>query len=306
MKIFEKYLANNSINAVDVGARNGMLDLGVLSKYTNYYAFEPNNEEYQKLKDGKTDLQVFLGVELPEFKSTKIYPFALSDFDGEVEINITKGVGASSILKPNTTLLDKFKLDNFSDGFKIVDKLMVPCHTINKLINDEELEEIDYLKLDTQGNEFEILSVIENYKKILLIKTEVEFIEQYKNQKLYVDIHTLLVKNGFEQIDIKYSGENKPGCSKDRLEGRQLMWGDAYYINTSVISEMSQVRQILILIFLGFHDIAYRVNCDNELLNEMEFSEIVNLYYKTGFTWKQKLLKVIKDKLSLDIRKSRT
>src|SRR4029078_7492374 len=61
------------------------------------------------------------------------------------------------------------------------------------------ITDVDVLKLDTQGTEFEILAsssrVLEH---VLLVETEVEFVELYKGQKLAFDFEKAMHEKGFE------------------------------------------------------------------------------------------------------------
>ena len=52
--------------------------------------------------------------------------------------------------------------------------------TINNLLSDLNINNLDYLKIDTQGAELEILKGLGNYRP-LLIKIEAHFFSMYKN-----------------------------------------------------------------------------------------------------------------------------
>ena len=93
------FLNDLPINIVDVGARNGMSLLGDLSQFCNLYAFEANPEEYQKLIDNKTDLQLS-GGKLPVFRQTNYFCKAITDkVDQKLDFFITKNPNASGMEK---------------------------------------------------------------------------------------------------------------------------------------------------------------------------------------------------------------
>lgn len=74
-------------------------------------------------------------------------------------------------------------------------------------MDQNELDFIDFIKLDTQGTEQEILKSAADKlkdKRIGLIYSEVTFIEAYKNQNLFSDPEIYLRKHGYEFIDCKY------------------------------------------------------------------------------------------------------
>ena len=88
-----------------------------------------------------------------------------------------------------------------------------------------EIEIIDELKLDTQGTEYEILEGCGNIlNKVKTITCEVEHIELYKNQKLYLDVDKYLKSYGFEFY--KWNRQVK--------WGKDLIFGDAVYVNKNL------------------------------------------------------------------------
>ena len=56
----------------------------------------------------------------------------------------------------------------------------INCDTINNLLSELNLKNLDYLKIDTQGAELEILKGLGNYKP-LLVKIEAHIFSMYKD-----------------------------------------------------------------------------------------------------------------------------
>jgi FkbM family methyltransferase len=201
----------------DVGARSGIEDpWSLFQDFLEISSFEPDREEYESLLAQKSGID-------------KIYPLALSRESGNISLNLTKSRGCSSLFKPNS----KF-LKNFPDAerFEIEETVKVEATTINDLSNDKTLSSIDFIKIDVQGAELDILKGGDKFlsENILGMQLEVEFQPIYLNQPLFPEVDTY-VKNtfGLQIQDLKksywkYSEGINIGSSKG-----QLVFGDALY-----------------------------------------------------------------------------
>ena len=80
----------------------------------------------------------------------------------------------SSLYEPNEELLD------FYNGFKVAklkEKKEIETITLDDFINKEKIEDIDFIKIDVQGAELDVLKGATNtIKNVLKIVCEVEFI----------------------------------------------------------------------------------------------------------------------------------
>jgi len=89
-------------------------------------------------------------------------------------------------------------------NFNVIEKRKVKTHRLEEI---KGINKIDAIKLDTQGSELDILKGFEKkIKEVLIIESEVEFIELYKNQPLFSDLQKFLKKNNFilhKLIDIE-------------------------------------------------------------------------------------------------------
>lgn len=153
------------------------------SSKTTYHLFEPR-------EDSAMD-------EVKLEKNIKVYPFALSDYEGNGVLNITRKLSCSSFLEPNLELIKKIQPYNW-DRFEVVKKLNVKVNRLDNILDSDT--EIHELKIDTQGSELKILKgcgdLLKNVTKIIC---EVEHVELYKNQPLFSDISDYL-----ESFDFKF------------------------------------------------------------------------------------------------------
>jgi FkbM family methyltransferase len=149
----------------DVGARNASFDLTRLHADSCIVAFEPNPAEFERMK--RTAARVETGAVLT-------FPTALATESGTISLNISRRVGASSTLMPNAQFLSRFKGDAYHEMAEITDVVDVPATTLSAVAEDIGINHIDFLKLDTQGNEYYILAAAGSFlRRVSVIKDEV-------------------------------------------------------------------------------------------------------------------------------------
>ena len=109
--------------------------------FVRVMSFEPDAEEHARLlaKQRVGDLCL---------------PTALFSTKGEIEINLTKARGSSSIYKPNMKFLSQY---TDAARFTVEKKISVECDTLDHLTAAEKIPKIDFIKLDVQGAELDIL-----------------------------------------------------------------------------------------------------------------------------------------------------
>jgi len=210
----------SSFTLVDVGAMGGIPEKWKsLVGSIDIIAFEPDEREFSKLKD---------------HKNIRYYKNVLHSASDEVVFHISSDPGKSSIYKPNTRFLSQF--ENVS-RFDIVDRKIFPkdqVKSLNSVVEDNQINDVDFIKIDVQGNE---LAVLEGCQKNVLpklfgIQLEVEFIEHYENQPVFRDIDKFLSENGFQLVDLCRSYWKRKDYYDYPGKG-QLTFGDALYFRTA-------------------------------------------------------------------------
>lgn len=136
-----------------------------------------------------------------------LYEIAISEKEGMVDFNVYDNCLDLSSLKDIdldivNTLPDTY--ESIKQGINDLSfhKVSCPSLTLNTLCQMENIDKIDILKLDTQGNEYEILnSINENLlKNIAIIYIETSIPNKqclYKNQESFKKIYELLLMNNF-------------------------------------------------------------------------------------------------------------
>jgi hypothetical protein len=93
----------------------------------------------------------------------------------------------------------------------------------------------DYLKLDVQGAELDVLkAATETLKSVRVIQTEVEFVEIYRGQPLFAEVDRFLRSHGFmfhRLINTEgRSLQPVTGAFENKAGSGQTLWSDAVYV----------------------------------------------------------------------------
>ena len=99
--------------------------------------------------------------------------------------------------KPNSNTFDlyDFKKKDFPI-FDITDEIDIECTTIKESLNKFKVNNLDFLKIDTQGSELEILKGIGEYFP-LLMKIEAQIIPMYENVPSWSELVNYLEKKNY-------------------------------------------------------------------------------------------------------------
>lgn len=138
--------------------------------------FEPNNDEFIKLE--KND------------ERKHYYNYAIGDGSEKI-LNICKGAGMTSFLEPDLNYLKNFEWFNINS--EIIKREKVKTKKL-----DDLNERIDFLKIDVQGYEYEVIKYgKEKIKNSLVVQLETSPIPLYKNEKTFPHIVLELEKLDF-------------------------------------------------------------------------------------------------------------
>jgi FkbM family methyltransferase len=156
--------------------------------------------------------------------------------------HVTQFDPASSLFEPNQEFLSQFV--DLSSMCRTVSSFAVKT---TRLDDVPEITACDYLKIDVQGGELDVLAGAQRLlKTTIIVHCEVEFGPVYKGQPLFADIDGFLRSNGFELIDLVNAGYNRykalPGTAQT---GSRLLWAEAIYFKTPV--EITQQNKTNIL-----------------------------------------------------------
>ena len=95
----------------------------------------------------------------------------------------------------------KFRLINFLNNKKIYETIQIKISKLKDYIEKNNIKKIDFMKIDTEGYEFEILLGLENKIQLVdIIMFEHHYDNMIKKGYTFEDINELLIKNHFNKI----------------------------------------------------------------------------------------------------------
>lgn len=196
LNFFKKVLKNKSLNIIDIGAHKGETIDFFLNNFliNKILAFEPNENLYNKLKKNNKYLN----------KNISIYNFGVGQKDEIKYLNIMSDSASSTFhgINQNTDYFKKKKkiISFFVKNKEFIKKTQkVTVINLSKMILDNKIKEIDILKIDTEGFEYNVLKGIEDFDfaKIKYIYIEHHFDLMINKGYKLSDINTLLNKKNF-------------------------------------------------------------------------------------------------------------
>jgi FkbM family methyltransferase len=260
----DEILSRIEITCVDAGAAGGLNELSSIRKSINLYSFEPLLNSFTELKSNSL---------ADKFKKHEIFPYALHSHSATEKLHIARRPSMSSLLEFDNSSFDKhFGFKSGSAAWKQMlipkESISVNVTTIDKWAGEHLIDSVDFLKIDTQGTELEILKGAEHLldgHKIKVIKTEFSNFPVYKNQCLYPEIDAFLRSKGFELADCLYYNDTAYQTGKSSLnENRKLnevppigAGGDAVYVLASeYLDGETALKAGIILGSLGYFGLA--------------------------------------------------
>lgn len=256
MRVSEELLAelkaalpsDRPIEIVDVGASNiskeiPSYDLLLGNKLARLTAFEPNPAQFSRLVSD--DVRRYL-------------PYAIGSGD-RADLHITVSPGFCSTLKPNDRI--NSLIQSFSRLSTVTSRQTIETCRLDDL---NEVERIDFLKIDIQGGE---LAAFDGGRRklaaTLCVQTEVAFIPIYEDQPLFAAQDVMLRSLGLRFFGMK--SVNKfpfQGIPKElkrpsrRADLGQWVDGDAVYIRDFSCweeSDSKDLRNLLFILMLSFN-----------------------------------------------------
>ena len=191
----EKLLKNRKLIGLDVGAQGGFNSDKFFPERYNKYFESILVDPLKNSLEGK--------------ESTHTINKGLWSSKGVRKLYIlNKRPQSSSMYEPDKKSLSiyGFKEKDFH-LFDVSKTETVECDTLSSSLKALNINTLDYLKIDTQGAELEILKGLENYRP-LLIKCEVQIFPMYKKEPSWTEVTDLLYKLGYIVSDWKKIGSH--------------------------------------------------------------------------------------------------
>lgn len=235
---------DRQVVVVDVGCRWGFsqhLFEGHNRDCFRIYGFDADAAECARLNEHYVGYPV------------RIFPLALAGRPGRRTLHHTREPACSSLLRPRADLTSQYPALGCA-ALEYTSEIEVT--TLDDWAAAHAIPVVDYLKLDTQGTELEILQGgLATLRSVRALEVEVEFNPIYESQPLFAEVDAFLRGQGFVlwklANHVHYTrhgtgedplGENlvfwddRHGARHPSYEG-QLFWANAHYVRQAVLDQ---------------------------------------------------------------------
>jgi FkbM family methyltransferase len=217
-----------------------------IGNYDDYAAsgwsiFAPNLTIYGFDADEDACIQANADLETRQVNWKEVHiPLALGNEQGEATLYVTQHPMCSSLYAPNESYLSRF--NGLPELVNLDFTVELEVTTLDDFCEAEAIEEIDFLQVDVQGADLQVLEgaskVLE--RSTLAVQIEVEFSHLYTNQPLFSDIDAYLRKREFTLFDLAtaYRTRMRSPIQSNAHPG-QLLWADAFYFRDLIRDDLA-------------------------------------------------------------------
>ena len=177
------------------------------------------------------------------------------------ELFVTRNKFCSSLFEPNKKLLEDYETDNVACR-DVMDRLSVKCCTLDDFYNEKKYTECDFIKIDTQGSELDILKgakeLLKGFNPIVYAETWTR--EIYEKTPLSFEIMSYMHKNNYELLSVEVGASWKNLLGKQSGGKKQVVGLDLIFIpnNNIILNEKPEkfIKYIAILELYGYYSLA--------------------------------------------------
>lgn len=268
-----------------------------IAEYSICIAFDADEREFS-----------FIEKKSSGFRNLYIYNCIVSDKkEDKIDFYLTKSPYCSSTLEPDNEALNQW---SFADKFEVEKKISLNNTTLSKVLNDLNINRVDWFKTDSQGIDLRLFKnlPLEIQDKVIVAEFEPGFIDAYKGEDKLYDILKYMDEKNFWISDFITKGAHKlepsfiNSFSKNDLNNKLVSfshrrspgWAEVTYIN-AFNSDLSMREYLLGWVFSIVHKqygFSYKLaNSGKEKFGNTIFEDLSNYslkrikanIYKLGF-----------------------
>lgn len=253
------FLEPAPFTVADVGAAGGFFPYWIhFGKHKRLIGFEPDAKECARLR---------------EVRGLDIFPVALGRRRESRVFFMANNHTCSSMMDINREYWARFPMDGTHE---LVGKHIIETVDLDGFAAENGIGDIDFIKLDTEGTELEILEGAERLlqDKIIAIEVEVAFQPIHHGRPLFGDVDAYLRKQGFAMFDLapwRHARRALPPLEDYAVSPSpygQIVWGEALYMKdlSALIAKGERPDPMKILKLACLFDLFLLPDCAIELL----------------------------------------
>lgn len=266
---------DDPVTIVDVGARWGFNpEWSVFGDQLRVFCFEPDAEECRRLNAAAG-------------ANVKYLPFALGRNSGKATFYETALSASSGLYKTN---VDYFSRLLNRDNAIPAGETEVSLVTLGEALQQFDVHAIDFIKLDVEGAELDVLMGGEQYLlngRLLGILSEIRFQEEINKCPIFWQLDQFVRKFGFRLYDLQYYHQSRhvhpyPGILDYRTQQGdrffaytthgQIQDGDALYFRDLLITQNQELRTKIKDVQLLKAAALFEIYCLNDCAAELIIS----------------------------------
>ncbi len=245
------------------------------------------------------------------------HPICLWSKKDLINFNVTVSRGSSSCFQPNSKFVDRlyyYGESSIGSLLKVDDVMKTEVTSVDNWSKQNNIEYIDFMKLNVQGAELEILKgSLNKLPGILGLQLEMSFVQTWENGPLFAELDTFVRNQGFMFFD--FLAPNIVGRMASPLRftvpqevkifrwpSRQIFEGHFLYLRDPIeanfeVPDLTAVSKVLKLAAIA--EIYGQVEYAFELLNwlrqklqnnsQREMSTAVSMIFENAYSTYQKV-----------------
>jgi FkbM family methyltransferase len=274
-RFIDELLKDAAVTVVDAGARDGFSLLQPLHPCIELHAFEPDPASFQELQHRYA---------APAFRKVVVSDLALASQAGKARFYSTRHPSLSSLLKPDVAGYRRHVSrlqgsEAWADNLETTAQIEVRTETLDRWASEHAIGFIDFLKLDTQGTELDILRGAGGLlaaRNIGVVYAEVTFLPLYEGQCSFAEL----------DLWMRQCGYRLAGLFTTPLAGsaaqRTLISADALYVQGEDATCRRPASAALLLACLGQPSLAEHLIRTHGLLNAADTEALLREVARRG------------------------
>ena len=199
---------------------------------------------------------------------------------GKIELYYCQKMpSASSIYKPQGPFLDFYNgSKNYYSRWETTSTSFIESTTLSKALQEKKISNLDFLKIDVQGAELDVLKGLGKYKPIIII-SELQYLPMYDNVPNGYSICAYLFDLGYIPFQLTAKNHSESVCP---------IWGDGYFMPSwkhpkgKDIILSNEEKYIALMLLHNQNEILHFVNKKLKLRNKVFIDTILRSKFKNN------------------------